>query len=148
MNHRIPNRRGLAASLLAAMVLTACSAEESPTPAPATPTPAAPSETGAPPQADAADAAAKEPAEESTADLVARGRSVWMSNCIACHAQDPTADGALGPAVAGSSRELIEARVLRAEYPPGYTPKRDSAIMIALPHLANDIDALAAYLNQ
>jgi mono/diheme cytochrome c family protein len=71
-----------------------------------------------------------------------------MGNCIACHAQDPSQDGALGPAVVGSSRELLEARVLRAEYPPGYTPKRDSQIMIALPHLANEIDALHAYLNQ
>ena len=33
-------------------------------------------------------------------------------------------DGSVGPAVAGASRELIEAKVLRGEYPPGYTPKR------------------------
>jgi len=92
-------------------------------------------------------APATEPAQASPADLAARGRTVYMANCIACHSQDPTMDGALGPAIAGSSRELIEARVMRAEYPPGYTPKRDSRVMIALPHLGGELDALAAYLQ-
>lgn len=77
-----------------------------------------------------------------------RGRSVWMANCVACHATDPSKAGALGPDVAGSSRELLEARVLRTEYPPGYTPKRSTAAMVALPHLADSIDDLYAFLNQ
>ena len=55
-------------------------------------------------------------------------------------------DGTLGPAVAQSSRALVEARVLRAEYPPGYTPKRDTATMPALPFLAPEVPYLAAYL--
>jgi mono/diheme cytochrome c family protein len=86
------------------------------------------------------------PAEQKLESLVARGRAVYVGNCIACHNPDPTQDGGLGPSVAGASRELLEARVLRADYPPGYTPKRDSHLMIALPHLAGDIDALHAYL--
>jgi mono/diheme cytochrome c family protein len=77
-----------------------------------------------------------------------RGRAAWLASCTACHAADPNLEGALGPAVAGSSRELVEARVLRAEYPPGYTPKRDSRAMVALPHLAGEIDALFAYLAE
>ena len=77
-----------------------------------------------------------------------RGRSVWMANCVACHASDPTKAGALGPDVAGSSRELLEARVVRGEYPPGYTPKRSTAAMVALPHLEDSIDDLYAYLNE
>lgn len=93
-------------------------------------------------------AAAKPAASDSHEALVERGRRVYQSNCIACHAPDPSVSGALGPDIAGSSRALIEARVLRAEYPPGYKPKRDTKIMIALPHLANDIDALYAYLSQ
>ena len=74
------------------------------------------------------------------------GRQVYEGNCTACHHPDPARDGTLGPAVAGSSRELLEARVLRADYPPGYTPKRDTSQMAALPFLAPYIDALAAYL--
>ncbi len=83
----------------------------------------------------------------SEQDLVARGRSVYMSNCIACHNPDPTKDGAIGPANAGSSEALLEAKVIHNTYPPGYKPKRDSNAMIALPHLAKEIPALHAYLN-
>ena len=48
---------------------------------------------------------------------------------------DPRTDGSLGPAVAGASLELLTARVLRAEYPAGYTPKRETRVMVPLPHL-------------
>ena len=71
-----------------------------------------------------------------------------MGNCVACHASDPAKDGPLGPAVAGSPRELVEARVLRAEYPAGYTPKRPSKVMPPRPDLAPSVHDLAAYLSQ
>ncbi len=71
-----------------------------------------------------------------------------MANCIGCHHINPEIEGPLGPPIAGSSRELIEARVLRAEYPPGYRPKRDTRLMVPLPYLAPEIAALAAYLDQ
>jgi len=77
-----------------------------------------------------------------------RGRSTYVANCTACHAMDPTRTGSLGPDIAGSSRELIEARVMRAQYPPGYSPKRASVAMVALPHLADRIDDLYAYLSE
>jgi mono/diheme cytochrome c family protein len=77
---------------------------------------------------------------------VAKGRTVYLTNCTACHNSDPSIDGTLGPAVAGSSRELVEARVLHAAYPPGYTPKRPTQQMIALPHLAPAVPDLAAFL--
>lgn len=85
--------------------------------------------------------------ERSQAELVAAGRSVYNANCIACHSVDPTRDGALGPAVAGASYELIEARVLRGGYPEGYEPKRETRVMVALPHLEPRLDELAAYLE-
>ena len=80
--------------------------------------------------------------------LVDRGRAVYNANCIACHNVEPGVDGALGPAVAGASFDLIEARVMRNEYPEGYTPKRDTKVMIALPYLEPDLAALAAYLAE
>jgi mono/diheme cytochrome c family protein len=82
---------------------------------------------------------------EGTTD-VERGRRAYLVNCTACHNTDPALPGAIGPAVAGSKRELIEARVMRAEYPPGYTPKQSTHAMVALPQLAGSIDDLAAYL--
>jgi mono/diheme cytochrome c family protein len=79
---------------------------------------------------------------------VARGRKIYMNVCIQCHASDPTKDGAVGPALAGSSLELLDARVLRGEYPPGYTPKRSSGAMPQFPYLKDQIGDLAAYLAQ
>jgi mono/diheme cytochrome c family protein len=86
--------------------------------------------------------------DSASLDSVERGRRAYRSNCIACHGFDPALEGTLGPAVAESSRELLEARVLRGEYPEGYTPKRDTALMPPMPYLEEDIDALAAYLGQ
>ena len=83
--------------------------------------------------------------ESTTA--VERGRRVYMANCIVCHNPDPMRAGSAGPEVAGASRELLEARVLHASYPPGYTPKRTTKAMVALPFLAAHLDELAAFLQ-
>mgnify|MGYP003575430862 CR=1 FL=1 len=76
-----------------------------------------------------------------------RGRAVYVANCVACHNNDPSKDGAIGPANQGSSRELIEARVLTMSYPPGYKPKRPTQIMPQFPFLKDEIPYLAAYLR-
>ena len=76
-----------------------------------------------------------------------RGKRVYLSQCVACHNRDPSKDGATGPAIKGSSHGLLEARVLRASYPPGYTPKRKSSLMQARPYLRSAIADLAAFLN-
>ena len=80
-------------------------------------------------------------------DLVSKGRQAYLSSCIACHNPDPKLDGALGPPVAGAKLPLVEARVMRAEYPEGYQPKRDTRSMVAMPFLERQIPALAAYLE-
>ena len=85
-----------------------------------------------------------EPAAETAA---MRGERVYQNVCIACHHGDPNKDAAIGPAVAGSSRELIEARVVRGEFLPGHTPKRPGGAMPAFPFLADQVDDLAAYLE-
>ena len=141
-------RRGLC-GLAAAMLLTACSEGGSdgasqPSASDASPAPAAESQA-----AGSGASSGGEPANDARTPeaLAAAGRSVYNANCIACHAMDPTQDGALGPAVAGSSLELLETRVLRGEYPPGYVPKRPSRVMVPLPHLEPRLPELAAYLN-
>ncbi len=80
-------------------------------------------------------------------DPAGAGLRVYRAYCIACHNIDPRRDGTLGPAITGSSRDLIEARILRADYPPGYEAKRDTNLMPAQPFLGTRIDALAAYLS-
>ena len=47
----------------------------------------------------------------------------------------------------GGVGELLEAKLVRGTYPPGYTPKRPTAIMPPQPQLAKEIPALAAYLE-
>jgi len=76
-----------------------------------------------------------------------RGRALYLANCVACHNLDPSRDGPIGPALKGSSRELLEYRVLRTEYPPGYKPKRNTKLMPTFPYLKSEIPYLAAYLR-
>jgi mono/diheme cytochrome c family protein len=87
--------------------------------------------------------------ETELSPLAQQGRDVYQNVCVACHNGDPNLDGAIGPANAGASRELLEAKVLHGTYPPGYTPKRpDSHAMPPLPYLKDQIPALAAYLAE
>ena len=80
-------------------------------------------------------------------DAASRGKQVYLAECIACHHNDPAKDGPLGPAVKGSSQELLEAKVVRGGYTPGYIPKRTSAVMPPIPKLAPKIPELAAFLR-
>lgn len=109
--------RALAATLLAALALGACSEDSKP--------------------------AATRPG----AGDPERGRQVYVAQCTVCHGGDPARDGPVGPAVKGASRELLEARVLRGTYPPGYKPKRPTAVMQPMPDVAPSIGDLAAYLR-
>ena len=96
-------------------------------------------------------AAGCKPAAKPTAEKAgdaALGRQVYMANCIACHAADPSKDGPLGPAIAGSTLELLTARVLSTQYPPGYAPKRTTKIMTPLPFLKGNLKDLEAFLAE
>lgn len=76
----------------------------------------------------------------------ARGQKVYQNICTTCHDADPSQDGVLGPPIAGASRELLEAKMVRGEYPPGYEPKRNTAQMPPLAYLEPYIDDLTAFL--
>ena len=89
-------------------------------------------------------AACGDDAEVETAEM--RGQRIYFNVCASCHGGDPSQDGVLGPAIAGSSEELLRARVIDGDYPPGYTPKRNTKQMVALPHLEPTLADLTAYL--
>ncbi|MBI4083884.1 MAG: cytochrome c [Candidatus Lambdaproteobacteria bacterium] len=84
----------------------------------------------------------------------AKGKEVYLQICFACHGMDPSKDGPLGPAITGSSKVLVTARVMNGNerydqsYPKGYKPKRDTRLMTPFPQLKPNIDDLVAYLNQ
>ena len=80
-------------------------------------------------------------------DAANRGKLVYLAECAACHNSDPTKDGSLGPAVKGASQGLLEAKLLRASYPPGYAPKRPTVLMPPMSKLAPKIPDLAAFLR-
>jgi mono/diheme cytochrome c family protein len=80
-------------------------------------------------------------------DAAGRGRTVYLAQCTVCHASDPAKAGPVGPPVKGSSPELLAARILEGTYPPGYAPKRGSALMSPMPQLASSIADLAAFLK-
>jgi mono/diheme cytochrome c family protein len=77
-----------------------------------------------------------------------RGRKLYENVCLTCHNADPTQPGSLGPPLAGASQALLEAKLLRGEYPPGYTPLRPGQTMPRLEYLKDHIGDLAAYLQQ
>ncbi len=85
--------------------------------------------------------------EDGLSPSAARGRQVYLAHCIACHNSDPAQPGPVGPPVKGSSRALLEAKVLNGTYPPGYAPKRPTKVMVPLPAVAPDLAALADYLR-
>ena len=76
-----------------------------------------------------------------------QGQTIYSLHCTACHNPNPKQDGSLGPALAGSSLDMLLARVMRGEYPPGYAPKRSTHIMQPLPLTEEEVKSLHAYLN-
>lgn len=79
--------------------------------------------------------------------IASRGKGIYLSNCIVCHNPNPTLDGSIGPALIGSSLELLEAKLVHHTYPPGYKPKRTSGSMPEFSQLKSDIPAIHAYLE-
>jgi len=84
--------------------------------------------------------------EESGDPAVARGKKIYRNICVVCHNADPNKAGALGPAIAGASRDLLEAKLLRGEYPAGYAPQRSTQQMPRFEFLEPNIEDIAAYL--
>ena len=76
-----------------------------------------------------------------------KGQQIWLGQCVACHNPDPGKDGPIGPAVKGASKDLLEARLVNAAYPPGYKPKRETKVMPPRPDLVASIPDLAAFLR-
>ena len=91
-------------------------------------------------------ACSQEGPDDPEAKRLQQGRAAYQADCAVCHNSDPTEPGPVAPAIAGSSLELLRAKVLRNEYPPGYVPKRDTQAMFPLVHREPDLPALEAYL--
>ncbi len=84
--------------------------------------------------------------DESADPSVARGELIYRNICTVCHNADPSLDGTIGPAIGSASRELLEAKLLRGEYPSGFTPKRDTQQMPRFEYLEPNLEEIAAFL--
>ena len=84
--------------------------------------------------------------DSSEDPAVAKGELIYRNICVVCHNAEPSEEGTLGPAIAHASRELLEAKVVRGEYPEGYTPARDTHQMPQFEYLEPNLDDLTAFI--
>ena len=84
---------------------------------------------------------------ESEIVLIKKGKKIYMTSCISCHNPNPKLTGTLGPAVFGTSFEVLKYKMLKGTYPKGYQPKRSSQMMPTFPEQRDNLDALHAFLN-
>ena len=101
----------------------------------------------------AASACSKESEQSGQSPDWKRGRAVYVANCVACHNNDPSKDGPIGPAIKGSPPELIESRVLRTQYPRIQTQTKYSGYAhFPVPQnrdsLSRRLPALTGYLKR
>ena len=80
--------------------------------------------------------------------LAQKGQILFNTSCTSCHNSNPKLDGPIGPAIAGSSLELLQLKIRKGEYPAGHKPTRETKVMTLMPHLSDDdIKAIHAYLE-
>jgi mono/diheme cytochrome c family protein len=89
--------------------------------------------------------------KKTQAELIEQGKRLYISNCISCHNKDPNLKGPLGPELVDAPLEIMVSKVMTGLYPEklpkGYTPKRSSKIMKAIPKLKDDIPAIYAWVQ-
>lgn len=88
------------------------------------------------------------PEELKQIKLFKKGKALHVSVCSTCHNVNPRLPGATGPAIYGSSLELLKRKVLHQKYPEGYRPKRKTTEMPAFVEFEKDISAIHIFLNQ
>lgn len=84
----------------------------------------------------------------TSTSTVSKGKSVYQAHCTGCHNTNPKLQGAIGPDLYGSSRELLEKKVIFGLYPNNYKPKRQSNIMPQFPYLKDYLSEIERYLNE
>ena len=85
--------------------------------------------------------------KKADVEALEKGKTIYMSRCISCHNADPKKPGSIGPEIFGSSKDLLETKILSMKYPSGHRPKRDTRLMPVMPELKGDIEGLQKFLN-
>lgn len=83
--------------------------------------------------------------------MIAKGKVLYLSNCIQCHNKDPNMKGSIGPEMVDAPLEVMTSKVMTGAYPAvlpaGFVPKRKSKAMKKIVKLKNDIPAIFAYVQ-
>ena len=74
-------------------------------------------------------------------------KTLFISKCAMCHNVNPTKPGSIGPAISGSSLELITLKTQKRQYPKGYVPKRKTKVMPIVKLTEKEIKSIHSYLN-
>ena len=90
--------------------------------------------------------ACSEETDSSVDPTIGRGEMIYRNVCVVCHNADPNEPGVLGPPIAQATRALLEAKVLRGEYPAGHAPARDTQQMPQFAYLEPNLGDIEAYI--
>ena len=85
------------------------------------------------------------PTQDSAIRCVPLSTDEAAANLRLCAVLRELPDAATGPLIL--LRQTPEARVILGEYPEGYAPKRETRVMVPMPHLKAKLPELAAYLD-
>ena len=80
-------------------------------------------------------------------DPLQKGHLLYQARCTSCHNANPKIAGSLGPALQGTSLEVLKAKTKEGAYPLDYTPKRKTHLMPKQSLSDEEIQALFGYLN-
>lgn len=83
-----------------------------------------------------------------TSRPMSSGEKIYQRDCATCHNPDPRLQGNIGPAIWGSSKDLLTSKMLEGEYPIFYSPKRTTNVMPKFPKSDSDIEEIYKFLNQ
>lgn len=82
---------------------------------------------------------------------IAKGKRLYLSNCIQCHNKDPNLKGSIGPEMIDAPLEVMTAKVMTGKYPEvlpaGFVPKRKTKAMRPIVKLKADIPDIHAYVQ-
>lgn len=88
--------------------------------------------------------------EENPVDI-AKGKEIYLSQCIKCHNKDPNVKGAIGPEMVDAPLSVMQAKVFTGRYPDvlpeGFVPKRKTKQMTKLPQYIKDVPSIHAYVQ-
>jgi len=82
---------------------------------------------------------------------LAKGKELYLAQCIRCHNADPNIKGPIGPEMVDAPLDVMKYKVATGRYPDvlpeGFVPKRTTKQMTKLPAVVPDVPSIHAYVQ-